>query len=86
MTAAPHEVLDAGRAMAQMSLEDLWLAYFALGGAAPPDELERYLAGGAGPMDYDVVAQAINERFIEGGANHPVPYYDELENEGDASH
>ena len=85
MTAAAHEVLEAGRAMAQMSFEDLWLAYFALGGAAGPDELERYLAGGAGPMDYDVVAQAINERFVDRGGDHPVPYYAELGIEGGGS-
>ena len=64
-----------------MSLDDLWLAYFALGGAAGPEELERYLAAGLGPMEYDVVAQAINERFVDRGGDHPVPYQDELENE-----
>ena len=84
MTAAAHQVLDAGRAMAHMSLDDLWLAYFALGGAARPDELARYLAGGGGPMDYDVVAQAINERFVDRGGDHPVPYHDELEKEAGA--
>lgn len=85
MTAAAHEVLEAGRAQAEMSLDDLWLAYFALGGAAAPESLGRYLAGGVGPMDYDVVAQAINERFVDRGGDHPVPYRDELEDEGAAA-
>lgn len=84
MIAAAHQVLEAGRALAQMSIEDLWLAYFALGGAVGPDELELCLAGDLRLIDYDVVAQAINERFVDRGEDHPVPYRDELQNAGDA--
>ena len=79
MSAPDHRVLEAGRVQAGMSFDDLWLDYFALGGAAPPGQLRDYLAGGAGPVDYDVVAQAINERFIDRGDDHPVPYRDELD-------
>ncbi len=82
MTVAAHQVLAAGRTQALMSIDDLWLAYFALGGAARPEELERYLASGVGPLDYDVIAQAINERFVDQGGNHPVPYREDLEDEG----
>jgi hypothetical protein len=32
----------------------------------------------AGSFDYDVLAHAINERYVEHGLNHPVPYFDEL--------
>ena len=78
MSAAAHRVLEAGRQHAGMSFDDLWLDYFALGGAAPPGRLRDYLAGGGGPVDYDVVAQAINERFIDRGDDHPVPYSEEL--------
>ena len=80
MTAAPHAVLEAARLQAEMSFEDLWMDYFALGGNAGPDVLRSYLDGGATGNDgeYDLVAQAINERFLDRGGDHPVPYLDEL--------
>lgn len=79
MTLPPHAVLDAARQQAGMSFQDLWIAYFALGGTALPDEVRAYLGGGpVASMDYDVLAQAINERFLDMGDNHPVPYRDEL--------
>ena len=28
-------------------------------------------------IEYDVVAQALNERFMDDGGDHPVPYADE---------
>lgn len=79
MTAPPHAVLEAARTQAGMSFEDLWIAYFALGGTAQPDLVRAYLGGSdeAG-VDYDVLAQAINEHFLDRGGNHPVPYRDEL--------
>jgi hypothetical protein len=44
-------------------------------------ELEAILFGALGPSPHDreVIAQALNERFVELGGNHPVPYC-----EGDA--
>lgn len=79
MTAAPHAVLEAARAQAGMSFVDLWIAYFALGGAAEPGAVRTYLAGrGSDSMDYDVLAQAINERFLDQGESYPVPYRDQL--------
>jgi hypothetical protein len=79
MSIPAHQVLEAARTQAGMSVDELWMAYFALGGAALPATLRLYLAGdGTNGMDYDVVAQAINERFLEKGGDHPVPYRDEL--------
>ncbi len=79
MSAPGHEILEAARIQAGMSLDELWVAYFALGGAAAPAAVRSYLAGSGGPpMDYDVLAQAINEKFVDGGGNHPVPYSDDL--------
>jgi hypothetical protein len=39
-------------------------------------EIEAYLSGALMPTDieYDYIAQALNDRFIELGMNHPVPY------------
>lgn len=76
----PHyEVLEAGRIQADMTRDELWLAYFALGGLASRDAVGAYLDGGGGAMDSDVLAQAVNERFLDLGRNHPVPYLDELQ-------
>jgi hypothetical protein len=79
VTTPPHSMLEAARTTAGMSFTELWIAYFALGGAARPDVVRSYLRGWhAGSFDYDVLAHAINERYNERGLNHPVPYRDEL--------
>ena len=72
--------LEAGREAAGLSLRDLWLAYWAIGGTATPEVLMTYLDGTEEPeaADYDVVAQAINDQLIDRRLDHPVPYADEL--------
>ena len=49
------------------------------GGMRTPFELEAILHGAVipTPHDHDVIAVALNERFIELGANHPIPYSDD---------
>jgi hypothetical protein len=75
----PYEVLEAARVQADISVERLWVAYFGLGGAATRAVMRSYLDGsGTGVLDYDVLAQAINETYIERGGNHPVPYGEDL--------
>jgi hypothetical protein len=39
-------------------------------------ELEAFLHGALRPTphDHEVIAHALNERFVELGGNHPVPY------------
>jgi len=79
MSAPDHEILEAARVQAGMSFDELWMDYFALGGTSSPEIVRSYLAGsGTQSMDYDVLAQAINERFVEDGGNHPVPYREDL--------
>jgi hypothetical protein len=74
-----HQVLEAARSQAGMTLDELWWAYFSLGGTALPNAVQSYLDGSDGrAIDYDVLAQAINERFLDLGGDHPVPYADEL--------
>jgi hypothetical protein len=78
-TAPPHAVLEAARIQAGMSFQELWITYFSLGGSAQPDMVRAYLGGSPiESVDYDLLAQAINERFLDRGENHPVPYRDEL--------
>ena len=39
-------------------------------------EVEAFLFGTLMPTahDHDLLAQALNDRFVELGGNHPVPY------------
>jgi hypothetical protein len=76
MAEAPVDVLDLFRIDAALSHGDLWLRYFELGGMSTGLQLEAYLYGALRPTshDHDIIAHALNERFVELGGNHPVPY------------
>jgi hypothetical protein len=76
MTEAPLDVLDLFRIDAALSHGDLWLRYFELGGMSTGLQVEAYLYGALQPTrhDHDIIAHALNERFVELGGNHPVPY------------
>jgi hypothetical protein len=71
--------LDQARREVGLSMTDLWVRYFALGGMSTPIELEAYVLGALQPTNYErnLVAHAINERHVERGGNHPVPYVDD---------
>jgi anti-sigma B factor antagonist len=70
------ETLDMFRRDAGLSHGGLWLRYFELGGMCTAFQLEAFLYGALEPgaHDREVIAQALNERFVELGGNHPVPY------------
>jgi hypothetical protein len=70
------DTLNQFRQDADLSRSELWLRYFELGGMSTALQLEAILYGAllASPHDYDVIAHALNERFVELGGNHPVPY------------
>ncbi|MGO8859862.1 MAG: hypothetical protein ACLQRH_03700 [Acidimicrobiales bacterium] len=70
------DVLDVFRQEAGLSHGELWLRYFELGGMSSALELQAVLYGALIPSDHDhdVIAHAINERFVELGGNHPVAY------------
>jgi hypothetical protein len=76
MSDAPLNSLDAYRQAAGLTHGELWLRYFELGGMSTGFEVEAILYGLATPgtRDHDVIAHALNERFSELGANHPVAY------------
>jgi hypothetical protein len=78
----PNE-LDRARQDAGLSHGELWVRYFELGGMSSAIELEAFLYGALEPgtHDHDVIAHTLNERFVELGGNHPVPY---LEDAADA--
>ena len=77
--AKSSDVLDRSRQAAGLSHSELWMRYFALGGMSTALELEAFLYGALEPSshDHDVIAHALNERFVELGGNHPVPYADD---------
>jgi hypothetical protein len=70
--------LESARERLGLSLRDLWLRCLGLGGLLTPVELTATLAGQRiiTSHEYDVVAQALNERFMDDGSDHPVPYAD----------
>ena len=70
------DVLDVFRQEAGLSYGDLWLRYFELGGMSTALELQAFCYGALLPSDHDhdVIAHAINERFVELGRSHPVAY------------
>jgi hypothetical protein len=82
-----RHVLDSYRQEAGLSHSELWLRYFELGGMSTGFELEAYLSGALvpSPYDRDVIAHALNERFAELGARHPVTYLTECGGEDPTS-
>lgn len=57
---------DAAEA-AELTLDELWLRYFSLGGLAGRFEVDAYLNGAIAmpPVEHDTLALAINERLDE---------------------
>jgi hypothetical protein len=84
MADARLDVLDLFRIDAALSHGDLWLRYFELGGMSTGLQLEAYLYGALRPTshDHDIIAHALNERFVELGGNHPVPYAGDAARDG----
>jgi hypothetical protein len=59
-----------------LPLDELWLAYFSLGGTADTLEIEAYLQGALSlpAMEVDVLAHAANERLDDLAGRLHVPY------------
>jgi hypothetical protein len=71
-----RSALAAGYAHADLTLEQLWVRYFALGGAGDLTEVDAHLHGLA-PLpanQHDLLAHAVNERLDELFTRHRVPY------------
>lgn len=72
----PVDPLEQARRDLELSIEDLWVRYFSLGGMRTVLEVEAVLFGalvGTG-HDRELLAVALNERFAELGGDHPLPY------------
>ena len=77
----PINTLDEYRRDALLSHDELWFRYFEMGGMSTAFEVEAFIYGALSPSphDRDLLAHALNERFVELGGNHPVPYADDGE-------
>jgi hypothetical protein len=72
---ARYRRMDAARVRAQLSVQDLWLRYLALGGTGDAFDLDGYLQGLV-PLDtfqQDVLAQALNEALRDVYLAYRVP-------------
>ena len=70
--------LQDGMRLSGMSYRELWLRHIAVSGTIGELELEAYVLGLLVPDDYqhNLIAQALNEYFIELGQDLPVGYHD----------
>jgi hypothetical protein len=67
--------MDAARVRAELSVQDLWLRYLALGGTGDAFDLDGYLQGLV-PLDtfqQDVLAQTLNESLEDAYRAYRVP-------------
>ena len=73
------DVLEKARRGLGLSVADLWWRYFSLGGMSTAMEIEAILFQALVPSTYDrdLLAVALNERFSELGADHPLRYSDD---------
>lgn len=67
--------------LAGLTVGELWLKYFGIGGSAGQFEIEAYLyAAHALPtLERDLVAHAINERFMDLNMDLRVPYSTDID-------
>jgi hypothetical protein len=71
-----RRLVEDGRRRAGLTIDELWLRYFGLGGTADAVETEAYLRGVValpGP-ERDVLAHAVNEGLAEIQVPERVPY------------
>lgn len=69
--------LEEGMSQLALTFEELWLLQVALGASAGCMEVEAYVLGllVPDPHQHNVIAQALNECFMERGKDHPVEYW-----------
>ena len=70
-----HRRMDAARVRAELTVQDLWLRYLALGGTGDAFDLDGYLQGlvPLAAFQQDVLAQALNEALEDRYRTYRVP-------------
>ena len=73
---AQRHALQIACRRANLSLDQLWLAYFTLGGEAEPVEVEAFLQGlmPLPAVQRDILTHAVNERLDDLTTRLRVPY------------
>lgn len=76
MPAERQHSLSTAFQHARLSVDELWLRYFALGGEADPLDVHAYVRGHAElpATQHDVLAHAVNERLDELASPHRAAY------------
>ncbi len=72
-------LVELHRQRVGLSVEELWFRYFALGGMRMRGELQALLSGRAGlasQHEYNLIAHAMNECFVERHLDQFIPYID----------
>lgn len=80
----PELSLQDGLARSGMTLTELWIRQLGVGGNAGRLEVEAYMLGllTVDQFQHNLLAQALNEYFIEHHRDHPVGHdWDELPTE-----
>ena len=70
-----HQRMDAARVRAELTVQNLWLCYLALGGTGDAFDLDGYLQGllSLEAFQQDVLAQALNEALEDCYRAHRIP-------------
>jgi hypothetical protein len=78
--------MEAARVRAQLSVQELWLRYVALGGTGDAFDLDGYLQALSPlePFQQDVLAQALNEALEDDYRAHCIPLSTPVPDELDA--
>ena len=72
--------LRQGMQDVQWGVSDLWVASVAIGAYMGNEDIERITKGRQepSPLEYDVLASALNERLSDMGLDHPIRYWSDL--------
>jgi hypothetical protein len=71
-----NTAIAAARQELALTAQELWLGYVGVGGNRTLAVVRTWLVDGAEIPDreYDFLAQALNDRFVDRGLSHAVPY------------
>ena len=72
----PKFTLAEGMRVAGIGYNELWNRYFALSGSDDLTHLQAHVESDLCPdtADHKIIAQALNDFFLERGGDHPVAY------------
>jgi hypothetical protein len=72
----PGLSLRDGMDLSGMTITQLWLRYVGLGGCQTPSDLQQEVFGSAhvDSREHNLLAQAINEHFLDNDQAYPVAY------------